>query len=143
MSALLTDSPQTAPAEEGLSSHQHSHVRVAPPSGRPSVPSCLSLQNPDPAGSWGRGPAGTCSSRCHKKRTDPMCKDYFSSLWFLFWLEMKPPSVKKLNRIPPLSPPRHGGCSGRGLIVQRFDVNLCEDSGECESPGATRAFSNL
>lgn len=44
--------------------------------GHPSVPDCLSLQNPDPALSWGRAPAGTCLSCCHK---NPMCKDYFFS----------------------------------------------------------------
>lgn len=128
MSAVLTDRPQKAP-EKGLSSHKHSsHVHVCLCKGIPIASACKTQT----LRSMGMG------SRRHLHEIPTqnlMYMGYSISLWFLFWLEIKTQSVDS-RREAPL--PLQG--MGDALILQRFDLNLCEDSGECKSPGAYMGF---
>lgn len=106
----------------------------------PSAPNCLSLRNPDPVVSGGRTPAGTHLSCCHKTWCTRIFFFFFHfgscSGWRLKHRVSKP------KQKPP-SPPRHGRCLGKGLILQKFDPNLCEDSGDCKNPGAYMGFLKL
>lgn len=134
MSALLTDRPQKA-LEEGLSSHKHSHVQVLLCKGIRAFPIAWVCKTQTPRS---RGD-GLLQAPAWAAATKPPCaRIIFFPLWFLFWLEIKTQSVKKLNRSP--TPLQGTGDAPGKVWFCRGLIWTCEDSGECKSPEAYRGL---
>lgn len=139
MPALLTDRPQKA-LEEGVNSHKPSHVHVLLCKCIRVLPIAWVCETQTP---WSRGD-GLLQAPTWAAATKPDAQGFF---FFFFhfgscsgWrLKHR---VSKPKQKPP-SPPRHGRCLGKGLILQKFDPNLCEDSGDCKNPGAYMGFLKL